>query len=818
MESNEESLKRKLIREQDLVGLYSIASKNRSLEIMSEYWKSPKIYYSGLRNHVLSEQEILKQYSLKNLLNLLFRPISDKNKRKALMRLIERKLQTEDFFIEDIDINFFMKKIYSSDVIFGNLGDEIQKQVKEKIMDRLANVKGTKVEGIAKKIRHCTDAANFLKYFEDGVFTDDKVDLLEEMLGENKDALRHVNFGLFQDDIFYTNSIFIKYISRFPQISTQLVILQKNNPQLCKLLLNRVKSYDDFKDNLEEIEILITYFTKRCFDLELDKLGNLSEKDIEDLVDCAINYSKYVRTYDNGLILVEYGENYEQRLNEEYNRRFQSAQSIEEKINVFLNKKYSMSIKEARTKLNEYASDLQNINGIQESDLAFIKEIEQVLNIQDPDKIEELFQKCEKTYRAQDVLQIQDRIAKQCAITYVDSMKKVQDTVSTAIQNQDNNEIEYIQFNGKRIPKIKLSGQFDLLVHSTDTAFTKEIKIDDDHDFVDAWKNSCEKSNHIISSCFINQDFLGCAPTYDNGVLYGFSTVSSEKIRLMGTTDINSYYKEFAYDAAKRKYMSAFTMPYSSRRVYNEFEIEREGTLPDYVIVFDDMTDAVKNNALRAASQFNIPILYIDKAEIEQQQIRNLKGMMNEFKINRDPSTLRRILNTYETNMAGWLLNRKDQEADKSHTRDIDNSRFENDFSLVWNEIYTMIDEYLQEIQNGNVQQNTNRDLATVMLTILQERQKYEENNGIKPISDTAISYDSDEMIEKINKTFEHTGAENLMVDLSTGITAEQYEINIQNLMGTALFGPNKVTTEDVSEAEKARKEITREGDKTQDE
>lgn len=79
--------------------------------------------------------------------------------------------------------------------------------------------------------------------------------------------------------------------------------------------------------------------------------------------------------------------------------------------------------------------------------------------------------------------------------------------------------------------------------------------------------------------------------------------------------------------------MSSKTLVYNSRRVYSEFGIEREGTIPDYVVICDDDLPEVIENSYKAASQFEIPIIYINKAEIEKEQIKNLEDMLENFEI-----------------------------------------------------------------------------------------------------------------------------------------------------------------------------------------
>ena len=66
-----------------------------------------------------------------------------------------------------------------------------------------------------------------------------------------------------------------------------------------------------------------------------------------------------------------------------------------------------------------------------------------------------------------------------------------------------------------------------------------------------------------------------------------------DNIRLMGNTDINSYTVSFGYDAKYKKYLTASTMPYYSRKVYNEIGVEKEGVIPSCVIISEDFDEAV---------------------------------------------------------------------------------------------------------------------------------------------------------------------------------------------------------------------------------
>ena len=246
--------------------------------------------------------------------------------------------------------------------------------------------------------------------------------------------------------------------------------------------------------------------------------------------------------------------------------------------------------------------------------------------------------------------------------------------------------------------------------------------------------------------------------------MYGFTRMDKNNIKLMGATDINTYSREFAYNSKSKKYMSAKTMPYNSRRVYNEIGIERQGVSPDYVIIFDDMDESVKNNAYLAASQFDIPVVYIDKKEIEKQQINNLKELNEKYKQTHDSKILKQLINTYETNNAGWLLNRA--EEDETHTMDINNSRFQEDFSNIWGEIKESINQYLSEISNNGQNKENVEELMNIINIILEERDLYEGCEEKKPISKTKLSFDAKEILEKANEGLDSVGASQYKIDL----------------------------------------------------
>jgi len=252
--------------------------------------------------------------------------------------------------------------------------------------------------------------------------------------------------------------------------------------------------------------------------------------------------------------------------------------------------------------------------------------------------------------------------------------------------------------------------------------------------------------------------------------------------------------------------MSAKTLPYQSRRVYNEIGIEREGILPDYIIIEEDMAEEVKKNSYRAASQYGIPVVFLDKELIVQRQQSHLMEMLKEFEESQDPEQLKAILNTYETNVAGWLLNRSGGK-DTSFTKRIDYSRFQPGFDQVWEHIQSAFDQYLAKEPD----QLTEQEVTRVMEIVLEERDLYAESQEAGPITKTAFSFDAMAILGKINQTLEKMGSQSATIDLEHIPTAQEYRISMRKLMENALKGENAITTEDVVKADQVRQEITKE-------
>ena len=306
----------------------------------------------------------------------------------------------------------------------------------------------------------------------------------------------------------------------------------------------------------------------------------------------------------------------------------------------------------------------------------------------------------------------------------------------------------------------------------------------------------------IIASAYMNQDFLGCAPVGENGVMYGFTDIDVEKVNIMGTTDINSYVRSYDHSASANKYRTADEMPYESRRVYSEIGIERTDTKPNCVVMFDDLEDEAKMNAYDAAAEFNIPIYYIDKKEIAEQQIERLQGKIADFKETKDINKLDEIINTYETNAAGFLLNRTKKEVDETHTSQIDNTVFKEQFDKVENEIYDSVTQHLEYISSKEDKNLLVSDIVKIKEIAEKEEALYSETMEQKPISKTESRF----------KNTEIKGLSEKILDQVDSVEYKDKGLSMKALVAGAI---DEVKVKDIEEVDRIKMSREKEDEKT---
>lgn len=670
-------LSEKFVEKQDWFCYYGVMTIDKSIGILDRCNEEGSIRNAEIFEKMSQEEdEVLKQFSMKNLMHILSgNNISNEN-RQRIIQIISEKIEHEPFYAEDLmKDGVFLVPLFYGEFEFSKLTKELGDKIKTAVVERGKVLKGTSCEKIATHFTHAIDYASFLACFEKGEFSDEKVAIIEKALEHNPQALRHVNFSIFQDNIYSVlGSEFVSYAMKFPNISAQITLLSRENPALLKLIGDRIKETPNLDDGRNLIDDLVQYCTNNCYKINPSEIQNPAE-----LVDAALRNNKSKR--DNGVIMVPFSAHYKQDLEKALDEEYEKIKKEEREEfgtyyyginfslpgnpskldvikNIYFNKYFSMSLEEAKKLISMYG---QNMDSMQlTSGKSLLQKIQNVLDFEDESQID--FSGDINLY-SEELEKIKQLMGKEYALSYTSELQQTQENI------ESEQEKATIDFNGKTITQLKPPENFSLLVHSTGAGFVNANKVAEEERYKAKWTDNDKQFNHIISMSYINQDFMGMAPVEGSGVIYGFSSVDDNAIRLMGDTDINTYSNEFGYSSSQRKYLTANAMPYHSRRVYNEFGVERAETTPDYVLLFDDSTEENVQSAYKAAADWNIPVVFMDKSAIKDRQVENLETLRQEFEQTGDTEKLKALLNTYETNMAGWLLNRKTDEEDKSYTR-----------------------------------------------------------------------------------------------------------------------------------------------------
>lgn len=793
MRELDDELRKKIIKEQD-----SICHHAEVEHIIKYYIDNDSEYASDITEKMLEDEEIYNNLSIRSLCSLLngltTKERAEERRKNGskdvkddqelidkICERIEEKMETEDFYYNDSDDVPSFTEFHTSDFIVRKMTTQLHKKVMDTLQVEFNKLKDSEVGDISTKTIDFWDFANFYHSYKEGIITQQKADTLRRMYEKNPHAYEHFNFGVLKDEIY--NKVpeeMIELTSKFPSLGRKMLIIQETNPKLFEVFANRVNSYDcNLLDKYNEIDEMSLGFLKIANDIEINEVNENSWKK-------AYNYGEFVKQQcDFSLSDYTKGEpiDYTKDFKEEYTRFLDIQRDgilaekygsdnykIDRMLNICFKKQFTMTRKEAKKLLDEYAGDLDNIEGI-DSQKAMIKEIESALEKADAlekaenlEDVKNLYESLEQSYDFADIAQTKETISRECAKTFGEKLEYVDNKVQDAIDNKEEGIYEQVEVDGQKVDIVKMTGKFDLFLHSTDSGFLSDKKLDENHNFKDAWESGETKTNHILSTAYVNQDFMGSAPVGPNGVMYAFSNVPRENIKLMGVSDLNTYTKKLGFNSAQKQYMTANTMANASRRVYSEFALEKSD--PSYVVLMDDMSEEVKQNTLKAAKDFGIPVLRIDKEEIVKQQVQDLNELVDKLEKTNDPEVLSHIINKYETNVSGWLLNRKEQK-DESHTQNIDNSRFKDYFKEVEARIQDATTKYIE-----NTKDNPD-SLTKIAEALVREQDLYELSRHAGPdkkITGTELSHNARGIMAKVNEEFKNRGMEDFVVTQDTNL------------------------------------------------
>ncbi len=766
-----------IIRNQDRLIYFSI---NKFLEKLDKDLTIEESYdnlYEIIRE--IDTEEILNKFSTENLL-LIFSKlfIDDKNKQKIEDILMDRFNKGENiFYSPNVEIGDMIGGIqYSWDLAFANFSENNQKMIIDAVNNKFENLKlqDEELYKIADKLDSYLNISNFLSSYDKGLFSDKSIDLTKKIIKRDANIFRAMNFNMLEDEFLNINYEAFIHIIRYPNLCKKLLIIKNNNPELLKEFISEINSIQDtehISTIYEEIDRIIDSFSKNGYLLDKKSNKDVIELSLKKFELCNEFFKDTTSETIEEFLDKKFSDTIEKekKIGEKYSSITKES-LINEKLEIIFNKYFSISLEDAKRNLKEYGEDILSIEeNLDSKDKNTFNQIRKILDITSIEELNTLYETNSITTSAKEMITMESNYREAYALTYI---KKFEDTRNKISDNIKNGNVTYVEFENKKIPQIKINGLFNILIHSSDTGFkgNKELK---NNNFKETWIDVKDTSQHLVSTTNVNESFMGVAPIGPNGVYYGFVPNNPQNINLMGNEDINSNVRKSNYSAGKSKYISADKMPYYSRRIYSEFAIEK--AIPDYIIIFDDMNDKNLQNSYKAATEFEIPIIYMDKREIVKQQKQNIEQLITKFKTTRSLEDLELIIKTYETNKAGWLLNREN-ENDDTLTESIKNYDLMKDFDDMSKEIRIVLQEF---------KQNASYDELVGLKSIIEgeeslyKAQNKNEANFTKVKMSNFLKITLDEILELVNN--KHITLDEIYNEENRITNIEKGNINNQN-------------------------------------
>lgn len=352
-----------------------------------------------------------------------------------------------------------------------------------------------------------------------------------------------------------------------------------------------------------------------------------------------------------------YDERRRQKLDDLFNQALHNRE-VNQAINIFLNKYYDIDIDTARKMIETYGMDIDSIKEDKyQKSIDFIKQLKRVLSIKSLQELQQLYQS-ETELSFEDGFLIKNAFPKIFGHTLSNQL-----TSFSAMKPVDNG-----QFNFPSSVKVyEAPDDFIFLVHSTDAYGKLEII---DGDYKKSWNESDRTNNHGICCSLIANDYLGMAEIKD--VLLGFNDISDSSLVMSAPYDLYTQNNQINIQAGRKvKFFSPRNIINYTRYAHNEQSIERRelrnelvdkgivNLQPSYVIVFSDMSASLRQKAIKCAEDFGIPIVYIDRQKVVQNEANRIDAMIREcyatVDISRKIELFSDIYLKHENNRCGLL-------------------------------------------------------------------------------------------------------------------------------------------------------------------
>lgn len=223
------------------------------------------------------------------------------------------------------------------------------------------------------------------------------------------------------------------------------------------------------------------------------------------------------------------------------------------------------------------------------------------------------------------------------------------------------------------------------------------------------WNTNKYARNQRICTTYIGNNSLKTVQR-ENCVIYGFTEFDDSALVKMAPYDIVSVNTSLVTESRRDAICMGPKELIDTTRRYNELDVERTGKdggkiQPSYIVCFARSLDEVNEESKKAAAQFGIPIVLIDREKVAEREVKKIDEKLKRFVEEKDITLIDTIVkefcnNKFTSNTTSRDLDAAKKEGKEDSVVHIDEKYF-SDERLV--EIFqTMIDVAIEEERKGN--------------------------------------------------------------------------------------------------------------------
>lgn len=729
-----------------------------------------KLVFDIIQNEINEGENVNLRLFLK-----LFEKITDKNQIKQILKndfnkqhyeektkqngekniakihqLIATKILEYDLIdeiLEEIDINTFSDE--NTFLLLLNASKENRNKILEEnpeLEEIIITI--NKNEDLVKKLADGTkDITNELIFYskildeirdasenEKSYSLEEKLQILVHFQEKNYDVAETINFDFIDKNIIneFGSIDSIERLTRYPKTQKQILNMKKDDLKVINFvteyLLEKLPNADYvFNEILEEYNEQSEIYS--CVKEYINSHENIDENVKDNIFNIITNLANYQRMFielDKN-ITSEDIENINEIKDEFcdkviYGYRGKTRFSVKD---AYLMKYYNLTEKEAVNKVKEYMEFIESLDNTPEN-LELKKYIYALNNVLESNE--------------NILVAAYDLSKKETPISRIEIEK-----IEAGIKNKIVQELKdslYEPENNETIGKFEITlddGQKEVEVYEAKDEFNMLVTVLDAYgggngvydNYKEQWNTNKFAKNQRICTSYIGNNSLSTAKR-NNCVIYGFKDFSNSSLVKMAPYDIVSKNDTLVTTTVRDSVCMGPKELINKTRRYNELDIERTGEdgkkiQPNYIVCFANTMDEVNEESKRAAAQFNIPIVLINREKIAEQEVKKVEDKLQDFINTKDETKIDSIIEDFCNNKYSSITTGKDQkEADENNTYNeivhIDKLYF-SDEKLI--EIFkTIADVAEKEKANGN-EEKADQIISSLRAAVSKETEKH---------------------------------------------------------------------------------------------